>query len=133
MIHGWRGWLAGLAVLLVSLFVLPPSTGFVNAFEPGKNLIWALLLAVLARLAARSRTQPTSWFLLGGALLLWMIGRTLARPLPLREITVLAGWLMPLLFLLVAARLEPDEDDHMVLGWLLLVSGVIQATHKLQP
>ena len=128
VIHGWRGWLAGLAVLLVSLFVLPPSTGFVNAFEPGKNLIWALLLAVLARLAARSRTQPTSWFLLGGALLLWMIGRTLARPLPLREITVLAGWLMPLLFLLVAARLEPDEDDHMVLGWLLLVAGGIQAT-----
>lgn len=115
-------------MLLVSLLVLPPSAGFVNAFEPGKQLAWALLLAVLTRLAARSRAQPPSWLALGGALLLlWMAGRTLARPLPLREITVLASWLMPLVFCLTAARLDPTEDDHERLGRLLLAAGGIQA------
>ena len=113
--------------MAVSLLVLPPSTGFVNAFEPVKQMAWALLLAVLTLLAARSRAQPPSWLALGGALLLWMAGRTLARPLPLREITVLASWLMPLVFCLTAARLDPTDDDHEILGRLLLAAGGIQA------
>jgi O-antigen ligase len=123
---------AGLLVMLLLaaavLIFVPPTAAVLNFFDPPKRCVWGGLLVLLAFLdgAAKKRTwdlAAVSAVLLG----CWMVARTLTRPNPLAELSVLFVWLLPLALFLLGQQVALCWRRRMAgtLGALVIVQLII--------
>lgn len=118
--------LAGL-VFAVTLAHVPSSVNALNYFDPPKRVLWAALALFLGCASFRSQggiQRGIRFSLLG--VLLWIVGRSLARTRPDIEIEVLMTWLLP--GILFGVGLAMDRDRVLKpLAWALLFAGALQA------
>jgi len=129
----WLTIVSGLLILLASLAHIPAGWDALNHFDPPKRLLWASLAVILAG-AFRARKCRLEWLplLLAFGLLAWMVSRTLLKPHPSAEIEVLFTWILPVLFFILATRLDNKHGVRVLGGFLVLVCLIQAALMVLQ-
>lgn len=119
--------LIGVLVLVISLAHVPAIWEAVNRFDPPKRLGWALVALALACAwkTGASRISPAGKVAAFG-LLTWMALRSFFRPQPSSELDVLFAWGLPVLLLVLAARVRAIAEAAWV-GVGLFLAGAVQA------